>query len=352
MAYSGNGTGIQTDPYQVTTIEQLIECFDIYNKIDMGGFIHVYCKLMNDLDFNNSPQYWDCPSSLFYANNNVYYGMDDGHIIYIDGNGFGIYNLYCFNKAHIFNFHMSNKSITNQIIMSNLTLEAIMIKSSNSDRCSLFASSNSVSYYNSGIRVNNCDLRIKYYDYALHNDDEFLLGTNTQFTNCILNIDIVLNTQGYSKYYGNLLTNSEDISSGNRFRNFYNEWKIRVIMVSEPSSDYNNYSMFDRTAHLFSSFFIELIAMKGNSWKIHTSYGSNRMSIVNCYFVIKNIMTSSSYKATPIIYVAKNGVNFYDATIADNIVDSSAGGGSLLALTTAQCKDAEYLEQQGFIIAK
>lgn len=353
MAYSGNGTGTQADPYQVTTIEQLLECFDIYNNIDSYNNVYVYCKLMNDLNFNDNPKYWDCPSNLFYAANLTRIG-DADHIIYIDGNGYGIYNLYCYNKQDIFNFYCDSQGVGNQIVIQNLIFEAIAIHTS--DNCSLFVGYyNRSLYYDSGIRLINCDLRIKYYSYWYQNQ-KYLLGNATQFTNCILNIDIVLNTQGYTQYiWANLLSSSNDISSNNKYRNMYNEWKIRVIMVSEPpSTNYNRLILFVGTAHLFSSFFIELLAMKGNAWQICTSNPdyTSPMSIMNCYFVVKHITSLSSYKATPIIGANKSGVNFYDATLVDNIVDSSTGGGSLLALTTEQCKDAEYLESQGFIIAK
>jgi hypothetical protein len=358
MAYSGNGTGTQADPYQVTTIDQLLECFNIYNNMsESENGIYVYCKLMNDLDFNDNPKYWDCPSNLFYANNRTRL-LGGEHIIYIDGNGYGIYNLYCYNKQDIFNFYCDSQGVSNQIVIQNLIFEAIAIHTS--DNCSLFvAYYNQSLYYDSRIRLINCDLRIKYYSYWYQNE-KYLLGNATQFTNCILNIDIVLNTQGYTQYsWANLLSinvgNGSDISSNNKYRNMYNEWKIRVIMVSEPpSTNYNQLILFKGTAHLFSSFFIELLAMKGNGWQICTSNPdyNQLMSIMNCYFVIKHITTLSSYKATPRIGGFKNGVNFYDNTLADNIADNSTGGGSLLALTTEQCKDAEYLESQGFIIAK
>ena len=355
MTYSGNGAGTQADPYQVTTIEQLLECFDIYNHITSSyDDIYLYCKLMNDLDFNDDPKYWDCPSSLFYAANNTSGGSNTkSHIIYIDGNGYGIYNLYCYNKSNIFNIYVyGNESKSNNIVIQNLIFEAIAIHTSNS--CSLFKSeNNNYTYQNSGIRLINCDLRIKYYSYAFTGDGEHLLGAFTQFTNCILNIDIVINTDGYNYSSGALLRGSSDISDNNAaYRNMYNEWKIRVIMISEPRSGYDSFNWFNGTAHLFSSFFVELLAMKGNSWKICTARDANRMSIMNCYFVVKHITTLSPYKATPMIFAVKSGVNFYDATLSDNIVDSSTGGGSLLALTTEQCKDAEYLESQGFIIAK
>ena len=75
--------------------------------------------------------------------------------------------------------------------------------------------------------------------------------------------------------------------------------------------------------------------------------------VFNCYFVIKNTIPASGYKANQVINVVKNGVNFYDAEVADSTInDSSTGNGTLLALTTAQCKNAQYLEEKGFIIAR
>ena len=353
MAYSGNGTGTQADPYQVTTIEQLVECFDIYNKTDASRRdLHMYCKLMNDLDFNNSPQYWDCPAELFGAKNMSYMTSND-HWVYIDGNGFGIYNLYNFNKAGIFTTTSSGSGWSNSIYINNCVLEVVVINSTG-DRTNLAYENSST--YRGGIFFNNCDLRIKLYKYS--GDTQYSsLFRFTRFNNCILNIDIVINKQGF---VGNpnsrttILASRENIDNSNYFRNFYNEWNIRIIFVSDANTSSNTASLFESTCHFFSSFFIEMIAVKDNFVnKVLFTSDTNGTNINNCYFVVKN--TNTTYKASLLLpsRAYKNGVNFYDSQLADGqITDNSGGSGELLALTTAQCKDAEYLEQQGFIIAK
>lgn len=359
MAYSGNGTGTQSDPYQVTTIEQLVECFEIYNHT--GGDrmdILVYCKLMNDLDFNDSPQYWDCPAGLFTANN-TYYNITGGHHIYIDGNGFGIYNLYNFNKAGIFNTtSISNGDINygNRIYISNCVLEAIVIYSTGGKTNLTFESND---FYDSGVFFDNCDLRIKLYKYS--SEQYSSLFVLTRFNNCILNIDIVINKQGFNGYTDGrttILSNNKNVRAfvddSNKFRNFYNEWNIRIIFVSDAPYSDDTTSLFEYTCHFFSSFFIEMVAAKDNFVnKIKITSDRCETNINNCYFVVKN--TGTTYKASLVLNdrLLKNGVNFYDSQLADGqITDISRGSGVLLALTTAQCKDAEYLEQQGFIIAK
>lgn len=341
MAYSSQGTGTSADPYQVTTIEQLVECFSIYNNISIsGGKILVYCKLMNDLNFNDS-QYWDCPQDLFKANNTSSNTNSGDHAIYIDGNGYGIYNLYCYNKNGIFSTPCSGSAYHNQIVISNCILECIVIKSKTYSCLIRY----NATHYNSGVKFKNCDLRIKYYRYGNDAYDENLLGCSV-FTNCIINIDIILNADGFSNYGYSLLESESDINSS--YANYYNEWNIRVLMIQDPSNA-KTFGMFNISPHQFSSFFIELIAMKGNNWTITTA----SPSIFNCYFVIKNTLTSGSYKAKQVIGATKYGINFYDADVADStITDSTSGNGALLALTTAQCKNAEYLEQQGFIIAQ
>ena len=89
-----------------------------------------------------------------------------------------------------------------------------------------------------------------------------------------------------------------------------------------------------------------MVAVKDNF--VDKIYFSNYINtnINNCYFVVKN--TSTTYKASLLFNSSfiKNGINFYDSQLADGqITDQSGGSGELLALTTAQCKDAEYLER-------
>jgi hypothetical protein len=237
--------------------------------------------------------------------------------------------------------------------ISNCVLESVVINSTG-DRTNL--AYNDI-VYNSGIFFSNCDLRIKLYRYSGVTEFSSLFKF-TKFDNCILNIDIVINRQGFSSNTDSraaILHSNQGIDNSNNFRNFYNEWNIRIIIVvAIDMSEDGTASLFDYTCHFFSSFFIEMIAVQDSfTDKIKFTSDSHETYINNCYFVVKNTNTTYNSRLLLNNKVIKNGVNFYDSQLANGqLRDVSSGDGELLALTTAQCKDAEYLEQHGFIIAR
>lgn len=351
MAYSGQGQGTSNDPYQVTTLYQLLEVFEIYNASTITA-AQVYCKLMNDIDFNDYQEYWSVPNELFYANNRQTGTTARNRFIYIDGNGHGLYNMYCYNNTSVFKCFADNSSHHNDIIIKNIIIEAIYIMSvSNSGGSDAdkhrFCSSNSP--YSSAVHFINSDIRLKLYAYTTPNQYSTMFYMS-YFTNCIINIDIICNSTAYSSNNtGFDIIQQSSVSSGNDtdYSNYYNEWNIRIlgIMETEPT----NILYLLASDHKFSSFFIEMVGIKSNIGRINISAKSY---FSNCYFVVKN--NNSTYTGTMNFDYFVTGINFYDKDIIANnhIVDTHSGTGSLLALTTAQCKNAEYLEQQGFIIAR
>ena len=58
-----NGTGIQSDPYQVTTADEFIEAIQ-QDK--------AYVEILNDLDFNNS-KYWNIKTTTSVSASNTIY---------------------------------------------------------------------------------------------------------------------------------------------------------------------------------------------------------------------------------------------------------------------------------------
>lgn len=353
MAYSGLGTGTQADPYQVTTLYQLLEVFDIYNNEEgvSGQALDVYCKLMNDIDFNDYPEYWDCPENMFYANNRRKLAHQDiWNSIHINGNNHGMYNIYTFNKINVFGFYSSGSSEQNHILISNCIIEAVVLYTIEA-RFGSFIATNTGTYsssYNSGVFFDNCDMRIKYYRYASSTSYSKLFNY-TRFRNCIINIDLIVNADAYN---GNSNSREAILASLNSdtsyYAQYYNEWNIKVIALAGNL----NYAiaLFGGNAHFFSSFFIEFLAKADNcKFTFNSNGGQDRIN--NCYLVVTNKHTT--YKATMTFNFIKNGVNFYDNQVNSGyITDSSTGNGQLYALTTSQCKDAEYLESVGFIIAR
>lgn len=354
MAYSGLGTGTQADPYQVTTLYQLLECFEIYNSEPgiSGQALDVYCKLMNDIDFNDYPEYWDCPENMFYANNRRKLAHQDiWNSIHINGNNHGLYNIYTFNKINVFGFYSSSSSEQNHILISNCIIEAVVLYTITTSNVygSFIATYNGAysQYYSSGVYFDNCDMRIKYYRYASTTSYSKLFNY-TRFRNCIINVDLIVNADAYNANSNSREAILSSLNSETSYcTQYYNEWNIKIIALAGNSS--YAIALFGGNMHYFSSFFIEFLAKADNC---NFTFNSNGIDgINNCYLVITN--KHITYKSNITLNFKKYGVNFYDSQVNSGyITDSSTGNGQLYALTTSQCKDAEYLESIGFIIAR
>lgn len=369
MAYSGQGSGTQADPYQVTTIPQLLEVVDIYNNttLENGNEVHVFCKIMNDIDFNNYPDFWSLPSQWIYLNNMTYLTASSGHhYLQIDGNGHAFYNMYCYNAQKVICCNSDGSGHQNRLIINNLTMEIVDIvdtMQSNTYFGNIFAarytSSDTTTFpgYQSVILFNNCDLRIKYYRYADNSGYSYIFKY-CSLKNCVINIDIIVNessfvsnvnSRGFIQY-----NNADNSTTYEYLANAYNEWNIKIICVNTTViSSSKAITLFGNVLHRFSSFFIEMLALYDDSQLIGFSENDaqRKTYISNCYFVVKNSRTNKAkFRLDRTTCV---GVNFYDSDIitSSEIDITTNVVGQINGYTTAQCKDAEFLEQQGFIIA-
>ena len=258
--------------------------------------------------------------------------------------------MYCYNNTSVFKCYVTTSSYHSDIIIKNIIIEAIYVMSVKRNSSDKHRFCSSESYYSSAVHFINSDIRLKLYAYTAPNQYSTMFYMS-YFTNCIINIDIICNSTAYaSNTTGYDIIQQSSTSSGNDtdYSNYYNEWNIRILGIMEQSAGTNYYLSLLASDHKFSSFFIEMVGMKSNIGNITIP---PRSWFSNCYFVVKN--NNSTYTGTMKFDYFVTGINFYDKDIADNhIVDTHNGTGSLLALTTAQCKNAEYLEQQGFIIAR
>lgn len=349
MAYSGNGAGTIDDPYQVTTIPQLREAMALSKTITDPK---LYIKIMNDLDFNDYPEYWECPERMFVNYKPDAINSTEDHLVQtiIDGNNKGIYNIFCLDNFSVFETPgSSGRSDQCELVIKNLIIETVLVKSTNLPKPNLFFCPGTA--YSNGIYLQNCDIRIKYYYYMCNNDGEGgKLFTHTILKNCIINIAIINNKDGYSsRGLEYIILNSYNVIQAAQLKSCYNEWNIKFIYISKVGYGRNTYSnLINYSFHCFSSFFMEFISiqpeLEDNSVMVNIS--SRNATFDNCYFVVKE---TGGEKFRLANYGVMNGVNFYDKEISNNRVDYNDS--SILALTTAQCKDASYLESQGFIIA-
>ena len=351
MAYSGQGSGTEQDPYLITTVKQLKEIFDMCRDIiydsTSSETSSIRTKLVNDLDFNTDSDYWSIPSRLFSLGgsegsqyNNCY--------LYIDGNNHGLYNMYCYNVGYVI-----EGAIKGSIQFSNCIFEVINIFSEYISLMQL------INPYGGGsslrgtknIEFINCDFRIKQYIHYNNGSTSKFFGPVT-LTNCIINMDIIANAEAfYSSTGGACVMNGS--TSYIYPSQYYNEWKINILLTNSTDISNKNIGLFTTTKHYFSSFFINVNCVKANAGDIYFSAYNSNTVFYNSYMVVKNI-SNNEYSFNKFYFNSyKNGINFYDADVIDSAKCDMTGygDGELLPLTTAQCKNATFLEQQGFIIA-
>ncbi len=333
-----NGTGTQADPYQVTTVEEFV------NVINNLGNSNSYAKLMNDIDFNNS-DYINLDNTLRWK------------CKYFDGQNHKISNIYT-DKGCCFNAD----SAAYELFIENLIIEAVVLNY-DTNFCCLFITPNAYS-----TTFNNCDFRVKINDNNKTTSKFIARGgaTNlrcTYFNNCIFNIDQYVNT-GNNKY---LFT-----SIWERFYFNYCEFNINLINLSTTFLDYettdgtsstlfyNSASGYGYTLK-FCALFINIynnietgqdkVLIQLNNMDDAGS-STNGFQCYNSYIIIQS---KGKYPTLVGITagVTCTGTCFYDKDISGPLVygDPSSHVTNLYGLTTAQCKDPEYLESIGFFIA-
>lgn len=348
MAYSGQGSGTEQDPYLITTVKQLKEIFDMCRNIiydSTASASSIRAKLVNDLDFNTDSDYWSIPSGLFSLAQSSGSRYNTCYL-YIDGNNHGLYNMYCYNVNSVIEGDRNGS-----VQFSNCIFEIINIVSASISSLQLISpySASSGLRGTKNIEFINCDFRIKHY---VHYNICRFFGPVT-LTNCIMNMDIIANRESfYSSPDAFVMMGSSSYIYPSQY---YNEWKINIILTNSAdiSSSYK-IGLFLSTKHYFSSFFINVNCVRANVGDIYFSATNSSTAFYNSYMVVKNI-SNNEYSFNKFYFNSyKNGINFYDAEVIDDSTKydmTGSGNGELLALTTAQCKNATYLEQQGFIIA-
>jgi hypothetical protein len=352
MAYSGQGSGTEQDPYLITTVKQLKEIFDMCRDIicdSTASASSIHTKLVNDLDFNTDSDYWCIPSHLFSLDQSSASPTINNCYLYIDGNNHGLYNMYCYNVGYVI-----EGASKGSIQFSNCIFEVIAISSEYSNLRQLirpYAGSSGLRG-DKNIEFINCDFRIKQYNHYNSGSAYNFFGQVT-LTNCIINMDIIANKEAfYSSVYSCVMDGGSSYIYPSQY---YNEWKINILLTNSTDLSGGNYKigLFSSTKHYFSSFFINVNCVKANGGDIYFSSSNSSTAFYNSYMVVKNI-SNNEYSFNKFYFNSyKNGINFYDADVIDSTKCDMTGygNGELLPLTTAQCKNATFLEQQGFIIA-
>jgi len=293
------GSGTQADPYILTTAN------DLY-AISSVGSTSTYCRLGCDIDFNGTPYAENFTPITLYCRE-------------LDGNGFCIRNIYVNKPSQAVKvFVLPTYNVNTRL--KNLRLENI----------ELIGSSISLIYtnYYNEISMHNCTFIINLRRTGTTADQGLLASDNISFTSTLSTVAV---RGWYNKQFAILRSGALNRS------HFHLE-----LEISEGDTSDGSQSSFLTNCTVTDSY------ITGEISSASQLTGSTNMSF-GCSF-------NNSY--TAMRYVRQNDVFwngtmstpcFYDKELAGN--RDFTDGRTYYGLTTAQCKDADYLTSIGFIVA-
>ena len=344
MAITGSGT--QSDPYIVTTIQELYDC----PRVKPWAGRNMYIEVDNDLDFIGSS----------FAYNNFSGGLiscnDSGRNLYVDFKGHKIDNIFICNSGGYTDTPIVASGYDRHCIVSNaiFNVDIGLMYDEFNGHCINTWNGN----YSSYPIFKNCEFKIIYHHYSDYGYGGYIFS-QCVLKNCVVNIDLYYtsNTKWDDNTYyfvplKNLCT-TDTSGYGIRFNQENTMFNIRIIYIGFSDLNKNLVLFQVNYSETFTncSFFIELIGKNANPGTLILV--SPRYSVFrNCFFVCKCTGTKGKINFTWNDGCGVLGKNFYDADVGDTDVNfsmvSSSSDGSMLALTTAQCKDLSYLSSEGF----
>lgn len=293
-----NGDGTQENPYQITTVAEFRGMNDST----------AYFKLMNDLDVNDSEwaSGWAAPTLKFKK---------------LEGNGCKFRNAICNS-----NF-VSVGAATN--VFKNMEFQNIILPN-NCSFCATTQSDATVTFEKCNLEIHNgytfwyetrgLSCQIKNSSLSLNNwvgrgEDSFF--RRTRIENCMVNFNnckLPPTSQGALHYYYDEVENTI-ISSC-----FLGDLTLQADLTQDNQHQYGLISKFTVGNPVQRSYFA--FTLNKNGYTIAENY--------------------------PFISYSGNINNsFYDAELMGHTFASKTG---LSALTTAQCKDKDYLNSIGFVV--
>ncbi len=311
------GEGTKINPYLITNVQEL------YSMGDVGG-TDVYFRLDTDIDFNGT-EYAEnfVPIPLFCAE--------------LDGNGHTIRNIYCNTSGTAVIFaDMTSTDTSNTVEVKNLTFENIELAAAD------------ITFFGaySGTTKGTVNL-----------------------SECIISMRCTLTQQ---------LTNTSTSYKG-LMHDLYRTVNMYLCTVKLEFNGIKEHSLLTGSAVNRSQFYIDIRYLKTNTlascysslfYKVDMTdtaiFGkvtADNDSSANIYHFATNGNHSNSYQAVEYNNVATMNWDvcmvspcFYNTDLTtgvNNITNSPSVGTTyavnFLALTTEQCKNAEYLRSAGFI---
>ena len=311
-----NGEGTKASPYEVTTVAEFYEAV-ADNKAKCP-----YVKLMNDIDFNDY-NYWNLKKTEISFTE-------------FDGQNHVIKNIFFKDIDKLFYISTTyNISKT----LKNTIFEVIKFDSINSS-CFIDFMSFSVENF-----IVNCEFRAKMFSYKASSNPLIRVGNNWRILNCVFNID----------YYDGGYSNNSiiQVSPKNSYTSYMDNCEVNInLYIHENANNNISISIFQSNNTYVGYFrniavFINTYCSSLTSLRPVYIFNSGKVSNVSVVLQNKGELDLSKF------YVLNNGylegINIYDKDVLGTTKQSTSNS-NLMALTTEQMKDPEYLNSIGFPI--
>lgn len=306
------GTGIQTDPYIITTVEEL------YSVSELGE-CDVYFRLGADIDFNGTP----------YAEK---FEAIPIKCCEFDGDGHCIRNIYVNSDDVVHIFAVTNNSNGTAAMIKNLRLENIELVGASVNLFYGYSGNMTINLYNCTFLLNLTHITT----------DTYIYGSCCCFHNNYVSINYELCTMSIR---GSMRCTYPILRNGTFIRSH-----LCLDLDIEQGLDTYIQSMavFDNTS-MTDSYLTGSISY-------HDEGDENYFQIANYLCTAQNFYMAIELTGRSEFYcdMATKTDCFFDSELMGGAVHKQYNGTScnkFHALTTAQCKDADYLNSIGFICA-
>lgn len=306
------GTGKQTDPYIITTVEEL------YSMLEIGGN-GVYFRLGADIDFNGTP----------YAEN---FSVIPIKCREFDGNGHCIRNIYINSTSTVSIFRPYSNSDGTNTAIKNLRLENISLVGSS---VNIFKSSPNSAM----LDLTGCTFLINFTNIT-SSIKSSEIGNLMNDNYAMLNFDLcTISVKGTSNYPFPVIS----------YSNFKRSHLCIDIDIRHGMSSYSQSIAIFNSSTLVDSYLT-------GSIRYHDEGNANYMQIANSLSTAQNFYMAIELAGRSEFYCDMETKTdcFFDSELIGGAVHkiyNSTKCDKFHALTTAQCKDADYLNSIGFICA-
>lgn len=307
-----NGTGTQADPYQVTTVAEFYEAIAEHNSECP------YVKLMNDIDFNDY-NYWNLKSTQI-------------DFTEFDGQNHVIKNIYFKDIDKL--FYISNSKISRTL--KNTIFEVIKFESI-TPSCFIDFGSNDIESF-----VVNCEFRAKTFKYMSSAKSLIDVGTYWRFLNCVFNIDY------YDAGFTGRIFNMTAAGTSSNYPYMDNcEININLYIYRSSNNIINIFNTARGALFRNNAIFINTYCSLSSDKNVYL-FG-NGCKVYNTSLVLQNKGKQDLKALNFINSNALQSICIYDKDVLGTTIQNTTDS-NLIALTTEQMKDSEYLNSIGFPI--